>query len=38
MTNKAGKRLRCGICGAEVIVSRGGAGTVECCTQPMAER
>lgn len=38
MSNKAGKRVRCDVCGAEVIVSRGGSGTVECCSKPMTER
>jgi desulfoferrodoxin-like iron-binding protein len=35
MANQVGKRYKCSKCGAEVIVTRGGAGTVMCCGQPM---
>jgi ribosomal protein S27E len=31
-----GKRYRCGTCGTEVIVSRGGEGTLECSDTTMA--
>jgi len=35
MGNQVGKRYKCAKCGAEIIVTRGGAGTVMCCGQPM---
>jgi desulfoferrodoxin-like iron-binding protein len=35
MANIVGKRYVCTKCGAEVIVTRGGAGTAMCCGQPM---
>ncbi len=35
MANQVGKRYFCEKCGAEVIVTRGGNGTVKCCGQPM---
>jgi desulfoferrodoxin-like iron-binding protein len=35
MANEVGKRYKCSKCGAEVIVTRGGDGTVTCCGQPM---
>jgi desulfoferrodoxin-like iron-binding protein len=38
MTNEIGKRYRCDKCGAEVIVTRGGKGTVHCCNQPMKQK
>ncbi len=34
MANQVGKRYKCAKCGAEVIVTRGGNGTVKCCDQP----
>lgn len=35
MANELGKRYRCTKCGAEVIVTKGGSGSVKCCGQPM---
>ncbi|MBM4433313.1 MAG: desulfoferrodoxin [Chloroflexi bacterium] len=35
MANQIGKRYRCSKCGAEVIVTKGGTGTIKCCNQPM---
>jgi len=35
MPNQVGKRYKCTKCGAEVIVTRAGNGTVTCCDQPM---
>ena len=35
MANQIGKRYRCTKCGAEVIATRGGNGTISCCNQPM---
>ncbi|MDP1821458.1 MAG: hypothetical protein Q8K58_16395 [Acidimicrobiales bacterium] len=38
MSNQAGKRLKCDACGAEVVVTKGGNGTVACCQKPMAPK
>jgi len=38
MTNPAGKRMKCEVCGAEIIVTKGGDGSVEHCTKPMVEK
>lgn len=38
MANQAGKRLRCPVCGAEVIVTKGGQGSLTCCGRPMEDR
>jgi desulfoferrodoxin-like iron-binding protein len=38
MANQAGKRLRCPVCGGEVIVIKGGEGTLRCCDRPMEVR
>ena len=35
MANQAGKRYKCSKCGAEIIVTKGGDGAVNCCNQPM---
>jgi len=35
MANQVGKRFKCTKCGAEVIITRPGEGTVKCCGQPM---
>lgn len=35
VANEAGKRVRCEECGAEVVVTKGGEGTVSCHGQPM---
>lgn len=38
MANETGKRYACGQCGAEVIVTKGGDGEVQCCSVPMARK
>ena len=38
MANQVGKIYRCGACGAQVIVTKGGNGTVRCCGQPMEKK
>ncbi|HVN95147.1 MAG TPA: hypothetical protein VMT62_01845 [Syntrophorhabdaceae bacterium] len=35
MANQVGKRYICGKCGAEVIITRGGNGTITCHGEPM---
>jgi len=35
MANQVGKRYICAKCGAEVIITRGGNGTITCCNEPM---
>lgn len=35
MPNQVGKRYTCKKCGAEVIITRGGKGTISCCGEPM---
>ena len=35
MANTVGKRYRCTKCGAEMIITKGGTGTITCCGQPM---
>ena len=35
MGNDSGKRLKCEVCGLEVVVTKGGDGQVQCCGQPM---
>ncbi len=35
MANQLGKRMTCPKCGAQVLVTKGGAGQVACCDQPM---
>lgn len=35
MANMLGKRLSCSDCGAQILVTKGGTGQVECCGQPM---
>ena len=38
MVNETGKRYVCASCGSEMLVTRGGTGTVSCCGQPMQLR
>lgn len=33
--NQAGKRMKCDVCGAEVVVTKGGEGTLQCHGQDM---
>ena len=35
MANETGKRYVCANCGSEMLVTRGGTGTVSCCGQSM---
>ena len=35
MANQPGKRLACSECGGEVVVTKGGDGTAQCCGKPM---
>ena len=34
---KKGEKYRCNICGNEVEVTNGGAGTLVCCGKPMEQ-
>ncbi len=38
MANTAGKRYQCKKCGAEVMCTRGGKGTIKCCGEPMQQK
>jgi len=38
MANQIGKRYLCTKCGAEVIVTKGGVGTLQHCGQPMEQK
>lgn len=38
MANQIGKRYSCSNCGAQVMVTRGGNGTVNCCGKPMEQK
>jgi len=35
MANQIGKRYICTKCGSEIVVTKGGEGTLKCCGQPM---
>jgi transcription elongation factor Elf1 len=35
MANQLGKRFECTVCGAEVLCTKAGEGTVHCCGQAM---
>lgn len=35
MPNEVGKRYVCAVCGAELLVTKAGAGALSCCAQPM---
>lgn len=35
MANQVGKRYQCTKCGSEMIVTKGGEGTLVCCGEPM---
>lgn len=35
MSNQLGKRLECTKCGMEVMCTKAGEGTIECCEQVM---
>ena len=38
MANQTGKRYFCEKCGSEFIVTKGGDGAVNCCSQPMVQK
>ena len=38
MANLVGKRYQCSKCGSELIVTRGGEGTVKCCGEPVTQK
>jgi desulfoferrodoxin-like iron-binding protein len=38
MANKPGTRMKCETCGAEIVITKGGDGTVICCSQPMVPK
>ncbi len=38
MANQVGKRYICAKCGSEFIITKGGAGTITCCGQPMEQK
>ena len=38
MANQTGKRYVCEGCATEMLVTRGGAGVLTCCGQPMVQR
>ena len=35
VANQTGKRYQCTKCGTEMIVTKGGQGSLSCCDQPM---
>jgi desulfoferrodoxin-like iron-binding protein len=35
LANQVGKRYQCRVCGSEMIVTKGGDGSLACCGQPM---
>ena len=38
MTNQLGKMYLCGKCNSQVIVTKGGTGTLKCCGQEMDQK
>ncbi|MBI2918810.1 MAG: desulfoferrodoxin [Chloroflexi bacterium] len=38
MANETGKRYTCTVCGSEMIVTKGGEGSIMCCGQPMVKK
>ena len=38
MANQVGKRYRCTKCGAEMIITKAGTGTIAHCGQPMEQK
>ncbi len=38
MANQLGKMYLCGSCGAQVIVTKGGDGTIKCCDGEMQKK
>ena len=38
MANQLGKMYLCGTCGSQVIVTKGGTGTIKCCGGEMQKK
>ncbi len=38
MPNKPGSRMKCETCGAEIVITKGGNGSVTCCSNPMVAK
>ena len=38
VANETGKRYSCGKCGSEFVVTRGGEGSITCCSEPMGRK
>ena len=38
MANQLGKMYLCGKCNSQVIVTKGGGGTLKCCGQEMEQK
>jgi DNA-directed RNA polymerase subunit RPC12/RpoP len=38
MANQLGKVYICGTCGSQVIVTKGGSGTIKCCGGAMEQK
>jgi len=38
VANQVGKRYLCSKCGTEMIVTKGGDGSIFCCGQPMEQK
>lgn len=38
MANQLGKMYECVKCGARIIVTKAGAGTLKCCDAPMQQK
>ncbi len=38
MANQLGKMYLCSKCGSQVIVTKGGGGTLKCCGQEMEQK
>ena len=38
MANQVGKRYQCSKCGTEMIVTKGGEGSLSSCDQPMEQK
>ena len=38
MANQLGKMYLCGKCGSQVIVTKGGSGSLKCCGQEMEQK
>jgi len=38
MANQIGKMYLCGKCGSQIIVTKGGTGTLKCCSAEMQKK